>query len=115
MSDDMQELIARLEQAKGSVQAPHLKRIIDAAWRAKWISDATWHRAEEYLNVGAYLDAAALLVPDGWIWWVNSRNYARLWIVEDDRVAAVAQSQECATPALALAAAALRAHNWSYE
>ena len=55
------------------------------------------------------LDAAASLVPEGWKWWTNSTAYGRCWLIVGDRVISTAQSAQCATPALALTAAALRA------
>ncbi len=55
------------------------------------------------------LDAAVTLVPEGWRWWVNSSPFGRCWLVANDQIADKAQSEKCATPALALCAAALRA------
>jgi hypothetical protein len=61
------------------------------------------------------LDAAVTLVPEGWRWWVNSSPFGRCWLVANDQIADKAQSEKCATPALALCAAALRAKAAAYE
>jgi len=59
----------------------------------------------------ASLDAAVMLVPEGWRWSLNWAHYARLWLdagpgkPPHDTV----QCHQCATPALALCAAAIRA------
>ncbi len=61
---EWEALIARIEAAGWEDQAPWMKRAVDAVWQARWITDATWHHAEKLLRVGAYLDAAASLVPE---------------------------------------------------
>jgi hypothetical protein len=55
------------------------------------------------------LDTAVTLVPEGWRWWIHSSPFARCWLVADDQIIGIAQPEKCATPALALCAAALRA------
>lgn len=111
---EMEALIQRVEAAEEAVQAPWLKRAIDAAWKARWITDAVWRRADELLQAGAYLDAAVSLVPSGCEWQVHSANafggaMAGLFLNGRRNGERAHWARDCATPALALTAAALRA------
>lgn len=118
MPADMAALIQRIEQAEASQQAPWIKRAVDEAWKAGWITDAAWHKAEEYLNAGALLDAAVSLVPSGWHWSALLRHTMRgddtgEGHVHNGKLHMSGKYQGAcsfaATPALALCAAALKA------
>lgn len=72
----------------------------------RWIGDL------QRFAAGAYLDAAASLVPDGWAWQVNSHGTALCWPNTLDgpkRAVKGFSLHDDGTPANALAAAALRA------
>ena len=67
------------------------------------------HPTQPLPKFTASLDAAVTLVPEGWKWWIDSSPFGRCWLVADDQIIDKAQSEKCATPAVALCAAALRA------
>lgn len=66
-------------------------------------------------NFSASLDAAATLVPDGWYWTLGGNVHHGHWIASVNTLNSegepwcVGCSNACATPALALCAAALKA------
>jgi hypothetical protein len=76
------------------------------------IGSGVMYEADTYT---ASLDAALTLVLDGWRWWINSSSFARCWLVANDEIADKAQSEKCATPALAICAAALRARAAAHD
>ncbi len=111
MSDPatLRELIARLEKATrpdreldAEIAVVH-RNVTRPADKPRVIAVAN---PREYTFS---IDAAVSLVPVGWCWWVNSQKFGRCWLVVATRVADTAQSEKCATPALALCAAALKA------
>ena len=109
-------LIARLESADGP------SRELDAMIQHRIASGVGCGAAQDAPRYTASIDAALTLVPDGWNWMAGNRNQpiARAY-VENGQMAFVGlggmkrnpdrQWFECvaSTPALALAAAALKA------
>lgn len=79
-----------------------------------------WLRFQKLINAEAWLDAAMTLVPEGWGWLVsqpNAKAIASGLLKKDTPVMGEVQNGidrrftvAAATPALALTAAALRAH-----
>lgn len=75
----------------------------------EWVK--RWNRFRRMLDAGAYLDAAMMLVPDGW-----ENNMSLHWSTDNERnivctavIGWVRIKAEADTPALALAAAIARA------
>lgn len=100
MSDELLKLAERCEAATGpdyEIDA----QIADAIGKGSWyaVGNPAW-------KFTASLDAAMTLVPEGCHWWMPFPNEAR--IANDEHVL-TPLPQRCATPALALCAAALRA------
>ena len=109
----MTDLIARIEKAQPSEARVVFWEAFRSAFPAPdgFIHDRKWADLYGsfiiYLNAEAYLDAAAMFVPEGW---TNSRityrneRYERVLYWGDHRVEATAT-----TPAFALLAAAIKA------
>ena len=121
--DRIDTLIRDLEKASVSEERGVILDALTYAHASKWIDTATFHGAQKMLHVGAFLSAALPLVPEGYaieqmmIWpgepsdgmVVGTRFRAgRYWheAGKDGRWKATA-----ATPALALASAALKARS----
>lgn len=105
------ELIERLEKATG----PDVG-LFDEAWVACFGRDsggARWERYLALINVGAWTDAALMLVPECLPWMVR---YSQPWDADHPFYAAYVQitqdlefSAVAATPAIAICIAALKA------
>jgi hypothetical protein len=109
------ELDAEISVAVGRHET-HVERRSDGTTKLlPWRGDGTGSYNIDCRRYTASLDAAVTLAPDGWRWWINSSPFARCWLVANDRIVDKAQSEKCATPALALCAAALRARVAAYE
>jgi len=107
----LHELATRAEQAEGANYALDVE-ISDAIWRMKW-----GKRRPKDIKVQPYtasLDAAMMLVPEGWVIWQMGEYrdispliwHATLWQRDADNPGPCCYGT---TPALALTAAALRA------
>lgn len=106
----------RIEQA-----APDVRGVLEAAYNRIFCRDTLagficepcdrLNRFTRFLDAEAYTDAALLLVPDGCKWAVTSRNSA---CCNPDHIAPL-DWVFAATPALAIAAAALRAKGPGHE
>lgn len=105
---DTETLIERLEAATPKGERAAILAMLDHAKDADWLTFDQWRAAYRFWDVGAYLDAAMTLVPEGWRWHVDYRPAAQCWhglhCVFDDE-------GDCTgtTPALALSIAALKA------
>jgi hypothetical protein len=122
------ELIARLEAAT----ADHQRELLFEAFEAvhpypgheHYLVDEidwTWDRLRQpfiaMLDAEAYESAALTLVPEGWNWGIFMRHdwpkqNAQVWHRERE---ASTKHGEAATPALAIAAATLRAKDTTHD
>lgn len=120
----MRALIERAEQASGpdreldaeiSVAAgryeTHVERRSDGTTKLlPWRGDGTGSYNIECRRYTASLDAAASLVPSGWVWLRKTPQTMTVYMPpQDEKAWAVHIDGAAATPALALTAAALRA------
>lgn len=104
---------------------PKPERVWEDEGRECWSTEYENHhnlswRFESFLEVGAYLDAAMLLVPEKWGWQLSKTGVAGAWLISDGQqpitvggitfpgVTAQVRA-EAISPALALTSAALRA------
>jgi hypothetical protein len=102
----LEALAARFEAAPANDAA-----LFFEALDALALPRALHYRIVRFIYGEAFLDAAASLVPEGWevaVYWAVSRMKPEAQL-ERAEVRDVLVSAEAATPALALAAAALRA------
>jgi len=128
MNNDMISLAERCEAATGGD-----RELFKDVWREvfprparTWVTDnasewtpeyTDWQELQdrfyELLDAEAWLDAAMTLVPDGWVWSMNTfaepnrSASAYLMNASDEIIRTI--KQYIATPALALCAASLRA------
>lgn len=118
----MRDVIERLEAAGPDEEDQAVLAAIEYARSQGWIDDATHDRAMTFWGVGAYLDAALTLRPEG-CWWLVGRGGvsddepeygAQIRrpavdgvLLDDDDVMGDGESD--ASPAAALCIAALRA------
>ena len=113
MTDPM-TLPQRIEAAEGAEQ----RHMLELAWQevhgefpggCEWHSEAN-QRFARLLNAGAYLNAALTLVPEGYDWSLDNfdgdQGKPHAWVCKDGPF----YNATAATPALALCAAALKAH-----
>ena len=116
-------LIAWLEAATEKDQREGLLAAANHARLRGWINDAEQARMFAFIEVGAFLDAALILVPGGYdVWLIGvSRQISNGVFTHDYKPYAEvmnAQEQvfgeEAATPALALCIAALKAWEQSH-
>ena len=77
---DLLALIEELAQADPSRERDVLYAAHNFAWEQGWLSDAKHNCALELIEAGAYLDAARLLVPEGWTGFVGLDSKADTWI-----------------------------------
>lgn len=122
MKDDLIDLAAKVEAAEG----PTFELMSDAfdlcfpkpatiwaddhkTWSAEY---SEWQGKQSafcaFLDVGAWVDAAMMLVPEGCVWELSQGRDGCSALVECSDVGGQAQA---ATPALALTAASLRARS----
>lgn len=115
MTDPLTDLIARLETATAEEQDGALMDAIDCANARGWITGPELFKADRWRAYGAYESAALVLLPDGWSVSLNAfpiesgkPHVSRCFLNGDGKVAR--NEEHCATPALAIAAASIRAH-----
>jgi hypothetical protein len=106
---ELLRLAARVEAAPVEMQGVILLQVLDALR----LPDRPMHyRIVRMIEVGAYLDAAASLVPEGWGYWIDG-SAPELGITVSVMPINPADRRDkrgdADTPALALTAAALRA------
>lgn len=106
------DLAARVEAAGEDEQRELLCDAYEALAKCRAVSFEIAARFMRCIDAEAYLDAAIMLVPSGWRWSVGGAGYAGVEPPSDDPIEPEPTTTERlgATPALALAAAALRAH-----
>lgn len=112
---DLTTLADRVEAGTVEMQRELLKSVADHLWGFafapenmcpdNWVK--RWASFDRKLEAEAYVDAAMMLKPDGWTWSIASNGYAE---VRHPRFRTRDCEGRAETPALALAAAALRAH-----
>ena len=125
---EIARIVARLEAMEGNGAATLLEAWLaingpepasgyaprsDPPFCPKWEAYiSARHRFRTLLHVRAYLEAAQMLVPHGWVWTVNtfSTGRAGAYCMNERDEIVRPKVQTLATPALALAAAAIRAH-----
>jgi hypothetical protein len=100
---------------KASTEEQH-DAILDA-WVAVFGAKTNWHPFIDVLGAGGFLDAAMSLVPEDWTAWeIASRRRKTRFAADLSRLTECDAGDEDwahgrgSTPALALCAAALRAH-----
>ena len=73
-------IIARLQAATAETQGEAIREAISHAHVAGWIPFAAALRGYHMIDVRAYVDAALLLVPEGWrLWRMDRPNPAVGW------------------------------------
>ena len=107
----MTALLQRLEAASADEQGHLISEAASYAREQGWIDHATCLKAISWVKVGAYLDAALTLVPEGTDWKLHRTSCnADVWFTAE-----IQDSNEDwwrarkSSPALALCIAALRA------
>lgn len=60
------DLIARLEAAKAEDQTDVVRDALRFSLDQGWITADAYRRAYEMCNAGAFVDAALVMVPEGW-------------------------------------------------
>lgn len=109
MSGELMALAERVEALTGP------DREVDALIAGTEAATAIWHSEDETPLYTASLDAAMTLVPEGWYvhrlhqWVADNFTWSCDLAKKDMRLARPVSVEDCATPALALCAAALRA------
>ena len=104
------ELIEALETAQGADAG--LYRLFEDAFLSLYpepSNGAGWRRFWQYLGADAYLDAAMMLVPEGWDWGCGGSDDPWGWVCPPDREYDESMKVVAAASANALAAACLRA------
>ena len=124
-------LIAQLEAAREDNQHIAIYDALKFAHKSGWITARQFDRALHQRDCGAYLDAARMLVPEGYSWSCYAhpirgavepepRSYCSVYLLDtevtktsggalDRRLLSGPFEGEATTPALALTVAALRA------
>ncbi|KKN89998.1 hypothetical protein LCGC14_0231100 [marine sediment metagenome] len=104
------DIITKLEAATEAEQGNVILEAIDYARKQGWISAKAREDARLFVGVGAFLDAAMTLVPEGWEWQIISDDGAAVYKRSKEHGGyAIIFDGQATTPALALCAAALRA------
>ena len=112
----MKELLAKLEAATEADQERLIWDAVQYAYNRSWIFTPTCAKAHSWVRSGAYMSAAMVLMPEGWairnLWQaVKPKDWPwwgiQLWRPEPYKV--LPSVLGAATPALAVAIAALRA------
>lgn len=112
----MDDLIKQLEAATAQDEKRCVTAALEYAGRRGLISADAVHRGWDLASVGAWLEVAMLLVPDGWTAWeLRSRGNKTRFSADLSRLTECDAGEDSAngsgpTPALALCIAALRAH-----
>ena len=103
----MKELIAELEGATEARQELVIREALKFARDQGWITIQTYTKAEAWAHSGAYLSAAMVMVPEGWM----VRKFEQWpdgWYCSIVKSSAAHQGNQ-KPPALAITIAAMRA------
>ena len=108
----MKDLLAKLEAAPEADQERLIMEALQYAYDHDWITGVTFVMVRAWVPLGAYLSAAMVLLPKGAAWSISQSDDR-----DDQRPCGVVQvaistgEEFAATPALALALAALKARD----
>ncbi|KKM77689.1 hypothetical protein LCGC14_1367410 [marine sediment metagenome] len=106
----MTDIIAKLEAATEAEQGNVILEAIDYARKQGWISAKAREDARLFVGVGAFLDAALILVPDGWDVEIKQSRHRKGWrALLWSGGYGTGKFGDAPTPALALCIAALKA------
>ena len=109
----MTDLIERLESAPDAEQGDLIAETIIFMQARGFISNVVAAEAHRLVSVGAYMDAAMTLIPEGWFVRLTEVRFG-MWLTElwdGDKSTLIAPDIQLlgGTPALALTAAAMKA------